>query len=134
MNPENTFREVVFTQNHGNSMMTAVTAKVDAAAVSSSTVQRFVEAARIDASELVVLWESDPIPNSVWYVRKELPAGLKRGIQQALLDMDEKDPELIAFYRERSRDPEMAFVAVDDARFDGLRQIARSLDSMTLLN
>jgi phosphonate transport system substrate-binding protein len=134
LNPEKCFKQVVFAQNHPNTIMTAVSAKADVAAISRSALDRFIERGRIKADELVILWESDPIPSSPWYVRAELPDSLKLAVQQAFVRMEQQQPALLETFRQRVRDPDMVFLASDDTLFDPLRQIALGLDTMNLLN
>lgn len=132
MNPEEAFREVVFTQQHLNSVMTAIAAKVDAAAISETTYRRFLEKGRIKEGELIVLWKSKPVPSAVWYVRGELPAGLKTRFRTAFLEMHQRRPTLIEKFRKAVIDPEMVFVPMADSELDGVREVARNVESMTL--
>lgn len=134
LSPDKSFRRVVFAQNHLNVMMTAVAAKVDAAAMSRSTLDRYVERKRIRREELVVLWESAPIPNSPWYARSDLPTSLKLRLRDAFVNMGERDPALLEMFRTQARDPNMVYLASSDQLFDGLREIARGLESMNLLS
>lgn len=59
LNPEKSFRQVVFAQNHPNTIMTAVSAKADVAAISRSALDRFVARGRISSDERAILWDSD---------------------------------------------------------------------------
>ena len=134
VNPEDTFKEVVFTQTHLNAVMATVAAKVDAATINDRTYKRFLRDGHIQPDDLVVLWESDDIPTSPVFARKELPEGLKRAIQDAYVNLHLRDPELLEDFRHRAMRPELIWVPATDDMWDGLREIAYNIDTMTLLS
>ncbi|MEM7672647.1 MAG: phosphate/phosphite/phosphonate ABC transporter substrate-binding protein [Verrucomicrobiota bacterium] len=134
LNPEEIFREVVFTQTHLNAVMAAVAAKVDASAINERTYSRFIRDGRIKPEELIVLWESENIPTSPVFVRKELPVGLKKAIQEAYINLHLRAPDLMEDFRYRAMRPEMIWVSATDDMWDDLRKIAYNIDTMTLLS
>jgi phosphonate transport system substrate-binding protein len=80
--------------------------------------------------QLVIFGFSDPIPNTPFAVRDELPPQFKAAIRTALLDV-RKDPALIAGYRQWYVDPVAEYPTLKlknvDQFFDGLRDAARFL-------
>ncbi len=80
--------------------------------------------------QLVIFGYSDPIPNTPFGVRDELPAQFKAAIKTALLDI-KKDPKLVASYRQWYVDPVTEFPTLKlknvDQFFNGLRDAARLL-------
>ena len=134
INPENTFKDVVFTQSHLNVIMATVAAKVDAGAMNATSVYRFIRDGRIKEDDLVILWESGNIPASPIFVRSELPTGLKKAIQEAYVNMHIHAPELMDEFRERAMRPDMIYIPASDDMWDELRKVAYNLETMTLLS
>lgn len=133
LKPEDVFKEVVFTQSHLNVCMTTVAGRVDAGGMSRNTYDRMVEAGRIKSEDLHILWESPPIPTGPWFARQALPDGLRQALVDAFVHMDERDPELMAKFREQAQRPDMVWLAADDKMWDGLRAIAYNLETVSLL-
>ncbi|MGB0372790.1 MAG: phosphate/phosphite/phosphonate ABC transporter substrate-binding protein [Opitutales bacterium] len=134
VNPEDVFKEVVFTQSHLNVVMATVAAKVDAGAMNGSTYTRFIRDGRIKEEELIVLWKSGDIPTSPIFVRSELPEGLKAAVREAYVNMHIHAPDLLQGFRDRAMRPNMVYIEANDAMWDGLRETAYNLDTMTLLS
>lgn len=133
IDPQEDFEHLVFSMSHTNSAMALLSAKVDAGGMSRTTRDRLVEAGRMEPDDLVVLWESAPIPTGPVIVRSELPEALKARMRSAYLDLNEEGGAILEALREQADRPDMIFFAADDGMWDGLREIARSLDSMKLL-
>lgn len=80
--------------------------------------------------QLVIFGYSDPIPNTPFGVRDDLPPQFKAAIKSALLDV-KKDPSLVAGYRQWYVDPVTEFPTLKlkntDQFFNGLRDAARLL-------
>ena len=71
------------------------------------------------------LWQSDPIPQDPIAVRGDLPAGLKARLTQILQNLDlkvlpQKDLDVLA-------GDGKSFVAIDDASYDGIRDMVKIL-------
>ncbi len=80
--------------------------------------------------QLVIFAFSDPIPNTPFGVRDELPPQFKTAIREALLDV-RNNPGLVAAYRQWYVDPVKEYPTLKlktvDQFFDGLRDAARFL-------
>jgi ABC-type phosphate/phosphonate transport system substrate-binding protein len=80
--------------------------------------------------QLVIFGYSDPIPNTPFGVRDELPPQFKAVIKTALLDV-RKDPAVVAGYRQWYVDPVTEYPTLKlknvDQFFNGLRDAARLL-------
>lgn len=87
--------------------------------------------------QIVIIGYSDPIPNTPFAVRDELPAEFKSAVKDALLAV-KKDPALIAAYKQWYVDPVTEYPTLKlkstDTFFNGLRDAARllKLDLSTL--
>ena len=139
INPEKDFRKVVFSNNHMASLMTLKAGKVDVAAVQSNMPSSMIKRGRLKEGEIRQIWISPPIPNSPVAVRKDLPADLKRKLQDALANMRTKVPDVYANIYSRSnsyyatQSQNTTYVRVSDATFDGLRRMARGVRTIQLL-
>lgn len=133
LKPERDFKEVVFAMNHTNSAMTIISGKVDVGAFQSSSYRRLIERGRMSPEDINILWRSDPIPNGPVIVRDSLDPEIVAGIAEAYLDMHEVNPWLFQELVRSAGVDGMRFWPADDTMWDGLRDIAYSLDTMQLL-
>ena len=131
--PERDFKEVVFAMNHTNSAMTILSGKVDVGAFQSSSYRRLIERGRMTPDDVRILWQSDPIPNGPVIVRGGLATELIDSITTAFLDMHEANPWLFQELVRSSGVEGMRYWPANDEMWDGLRDIAYSLDTMELL-
>jgi phosphonate transport system substrate-binding protein len=80
--------------------------------------------------QLIIFGFSDPIPNTPFGVREELPPQFKTAIREALLDV-RKDPAVVAGYKQWYVDPVKEYPTLKlkgvDQFYDGLRDAARFL-------
>ena len=99
---------------------------MDAGACMQTLLTHLIETHRLAPDDVRVIWTSDLIPNGPYAVRKALPEDLKKAIQDALVEMPTRDPELMAhinglFHTQSSGS---VLVRVSDASYDGLRKYA----------
>ena len=94
--------------------------QVQAGGLSQEIFKRLVAKGTIDGAKVVVLAESDPIPNYPMVMQADLAPPLKDAIRKAFLDL--KDPAILKTFRAEG------FVATDDKAYDILRETARVLD------
>jgi phosphonate transport system substrate-binding protein len=93
--------------------------QVPAGALSKPIFDSLVARNVIDASKVVQIGLSDPIPNYPIVMQGHLAPGLKQAIRNAFLDM--KDKEVLKSFRVE------AFAATDDKAYDVLRETASVL-------
>jgi phosphonate transport system substrate-binding protein len=137
LDPEHDFKKVVFSNNHIFSAMTLVAGKADIAAISENTLATLKRTGRVKDGAIRTLWTSPRIPNSPIAVRKELPADLKKMLQDAFIEMPATAPEAYAAMfsaTTRLASPDITYVRVTDAAFDGLRAMARNVKHVQLLD
>jgi len=112
-----TFRDIVFAGGHDASILAVGARKVDLGATWEGPYNRAIEAGLITPEDVFVIWRSDGIPNSPIAVRGELDAALIQRIQEAFLDLPQKDPA--AFQQlERMWERNKGYVAVTNADYD----------------
>jgi phosphonate transport system substrate-binding protein len=137
LEPQRDFRKVMFTMNHIASIMTLKAGKVDVGAVQERMLKRYIQAGKLAAGDVRIIWTSPSIPNQPIAVAKTLPAKFKEEIRQAFLDMQQKDntafaamtpPAYAAIIGTRT-----PYVRADDSMFEGLRQMARDVPNLSLL-
>lgn len=122
IDPEKDFKKVLFT-SHLASLMAVKAGKVDAGGFMEGMLTRMQRDGRIKPDDVRVIWRSDPIPNSPIAVRKSLSEDLKKQLQQALLEIPQKDPALwkniSSTYRISIAG--LKYIPVNDHTYDGLR-------------
>ena len=134
LDPDKDFKKSMFSMNHLASAMTLIAGKVDAAAMMESMPQTLVARGKIHPGDIRILWTSPPLPSSPIVVRKGLPESFRREIQQALVEIPERDPELWKMWpRTSSSAPDMVLLPGNDAMFDGLRAMTRNVKNLSLL-
>jgi len=130
LNPETSFKEVVFAGSHPASLLSVKAKKID---IGCSTTElgfyRLVENGSMQLDDLRILWTSDEIINDAISANRNLNPTLIERIKKAYLEVDKKDPKAFAgsiarYYTDASQ---MQFVPTYDSLFDGIRLIAESI-------
>src|SRR5262245_40050312 len=133
LDPDKDFKKTMFSMNHIASAMTLVAGKVDAAAMMENMPKTLAERKLAKPSDFRILWTSPHLPSSPIVVRRDLPADFKRDIQQALIDIPQRDPELWKMWPRTNRTPTAVLIRGNDAMFDELRAMARDVKNLSLL-
>jgi phosphonate transport system substrate-binding protein len=136
LEPQRDFKRVVFSMSHPASLLTLKAGKVDVAASMKRLVDRYEKTGKLGHGDVRVLWVSPNIPNQPVAVRRDLPDAFKEDIRRAFIEMPTKDPE--AWANQTSavapQPADTVYVAANDAMFDGLRAMARSVKNVNLLD
>jgi len=125
IDPDKDFKEVVFGGGHDAVHLAVKAGHVDVGASSDSTYKRLIKSGAISDGDVVIIWESDPIPPSPWAVRKDLDPELKEKIRDALITVHERDPAVIAAFKGWGMKD--AFVKVSDADYEYIRGLAEAM-------
>ena len=80
--------EIEFSGGHENSGIGVFREDYDAAPVCSTCVQRSIQADRIEAEDLKVVWASQPFPEGSFGYYHKLHPDLQEGLETALFDYD----------------------------------------------
>jgi phosphonate transport system substrate-binding protein len=135
--PQRDFKKVVFSMNHPASLMTLKAGKVDVAASMERIINQYQETGKLAKGDVRIIWTSPPIPSQPIAVRKDLPAGFIEEIRRAFIDMPKTDPQAWENLNPASVSgllgSKAPFVPANDAMFDGLRQMARNVKNLSLL-
>jgi phosphonate transport system substrate-binding protein len=132
--PERAFKNTIFTLSHLASAMTVKSGQVDLAVITQNGLANLVQKGRLKSDDLRVIWTSAPIATSVVAVRGGLGALLKEKIQAAYLSFRAEDPVNWSKFQRLFVDPATIWIAAKDSDYDELRQLARSVKHLDLLN
>ena len=124
IDPDKDFKECMFAGGHHTVVLSVKSKKVDVGAVCDKGHNRQIDSGAITPEEIIVIWESDPIPKYPVAVRGDLDPALKKRIQQAFVDMPEKDQEAMKTWGKRYGE---RYIAIDDSTYDYIRNIAKAL-------
>lgn len=80
--------EVEYSGGHENSGIGVFRKDYDAAPVCSTCVQRSIQAGRIEASDLKVIWASNPFPEGSFGYYNKLHPDIQEGFEAAMFDYD----------------------------------------------
>ncbi|MEM6843715.1 MAG: phosphate/phosphite/phosphonate ABC transporter substrate-binding protein [Bacteroidota bacterium] len=120
------FKEVMVSENHIASLYNCITGKIDVTVVNNTTIREYLRRGKIQPDEFKVIWESDPIPRGSIFASETLDDELTQKIQQALVNLYQKDS--VAARRIHYRyDYPVKYIAVDDTYYDSLRAMARAI-------
>jgi phosphonate transport system substrate-binding protein len=133
INPEEDFARTIFTMSHANSAMAIISGKVQAGAISEETYKRMLELGQMKASDMKVLWLSDPIPTGPVMVREGLPPELKQRLRDAYLALNKGDTEVYRTLSAVYRTEDLRFFPANDEQWDPLRKIATNISTMQML-
>ena len=101
VDPDTDFKTCMFAGGHDASGLAVKSGNVDAGAMYDIRYNRLTESGAATPEDLIVIWTSDPIPKSPIAVRGDLDPRLKKRIQQAFVDMPEKDPEAMKAFESK---------------------------------
>jgi len=119
INPKQHFSKLTFSGSHEASILAVTNKKVEVASTNLPDIQQLTKEGKIPRGALRVIWVSKLIPNDPIVVRKDLPDSLRRAVQDALIAMQEKHPEVFA----TAGSVVGGFQKVDDATYQVIREL-----------
>lgn len=132
--PERDFKNTLFTLSHLASAMSVKAGNVDLAVITQNTRANLIKTGRLAEEDLRIVWMSAPIANSVTAARGGLADEFQREIQDAYLSFRTEDPEGWSRFQRLFVDPTTIWVAAHDRDYDGLRELARNVKHLELLD
>lgn len=133
LDPETSFKQVIFAGSHPASMLSVKNKKIDIGCSTNELgYQRLIVNGSLKEGDLKSLWVSDPIINDAICVSKELDNVLIEKIKKAYLEVDQKDPKAFAgsvsrYYSDASH---MQFIPTYDSLYNNIRRIAESIKEL----
>lgn len=122
IDPDNDFSTTFYAGTHNAVQYAVANGKVDAGADSDNSYNRMVDAGEIDPEVNIIIYESEPIPGSPIVVRSDLPAELKKKIQDTLVNMDQQTIHKVDGWGGIAN-----YQVVSDSDYDVIRETARIL-------
>ena len=119
INPKQHFSKLTFSGSHEASILAVLHKKVEVASTNLPDIQQLTREGKVPRGALRVIWVSKLIPNDPIVVRKDLPDSLRQAIQDALVAMQEKHPEVFA----AAGSIVGGFQKVDDAKYQVIREL-----------
>jgi phosphonate transport system substrate-binding protein len=133
LDPEVSFKQVVFAGSHPASMLSVKNKKIDIGCSTNELgYQRLIVNGTLKKGDLKTLWVSDPIINDAICANKNLDKNLIEKIKKAYLEVDRKNPKALAasvsrYYSDASH---MQFITTYDSLYDNIRKIAESIKEL----
>jgi phosphonate transport system substrate-binding protein len=93
-----TFKSVIHTSNHEETVKAVVNYTVDAGVVEERTVKRMVEKGALQPGQIRVIWTTPPYPDNSWSMRGDLPGALKTRIVNAFMKPDKASADRFGVY------------------------------------
>jgi len=141
LNPEKSFKSVVFANNYASAILNAVSGKVDLACTFSLALNRLIYKKMIKKEDYRIIWESEPYVGTPIACRNDLPKELKEKIKNAYLNLAIKEPENWEKFKEKIYNfysPELRkkiiYISSDDSLYNGIRKIAKECKDFNFLN
>jgi phosphonate transport system substrate-binding protein len=119
INPKQHFSKLTFSGSHEASILAVMNKKVEVASTNLPDVQQLTREGKVPRGALRIIWVSKLIPNDPIVVRKDLPDSLRQAIQDALVAMQEKHPEVFA----AAGSIIGGFQKVDDTKYQVIREL-----------
>ncbi len=114
VDPENYFSRVIYSGSHEASILSVKAGKVDGAATNDLDFDRGL-GSHWTKDDFNIIWKSELIPGSPIAARRDLPASLKKSIQDAFLSYNDKDGlEKLKI---------SGYQKTDDKQYDGIREL-----------
>jgi phosphonate transport system substrate-binding protein len=130
--PNEYFGKVVVTGSHENAVLALQQGTVDVAANwynddNESNLLRMARKSMVKAEDFRIIMKSDQIVNSPWAVLADLPADVKKGFQDAMLNMHTKDADAFKKLTDGKGKP---YLAVENAAFDPVIKLITFVDGL----
>jgi phosphonate transport system substrate-binding protein len=119
INPKQHFSKLTFSGSHEASILAVMHKKVEVASTNLPDVQQLTREGKVPRGALRIIWVSKLIPNDPIVVRKDLPDSLRQAIQNSLVALQEKHPEVFA----AAGSIIGGFQKVDDAKYQVIREL-----------
>ncbi|MEM9744816.1 MAG: phosphate/phosphite/phosphonate ABC transporter substrate-binding protein [Pseudomonadota bacterium] len=133
IDPDTDFGRTIFTMSHTNSAMAIMSGKVQAGAMSFKSYERLLKAGHMKEGDIRILWKSEPILTGPVMVRPDLPAELKDRLRNAYLALNESDLPVYEAMKKVYKVDDLRFYPASDSDWDGLRAIARNVQSFDMM-
>jgi phosphonate transport system substrate-binding protein len=126
LDPDQDLGETRFAGGHDASLLAVANGQTDAGAVADVTYRSAIAEGLVAEADVVIVAESDPIPESPFAVRDDLDPGLRERLKRAFLSAHEVlGEETINGILDQNGG---RFVEAPDSLYDPLREVVQTLD------
>jgi phosphonate transport system substrate-binding protein len=119
IDPKKFFSKVTFSGSHEASILAVANKKVEIASTNIPDLQQLTRENKVPRGALRVIWVSKLIPNDPIVVRKDLPASLRSAMQESLVSMKDRNPEVFKEIGAWLG----GFVPADDSKYQVIRDL-----------
>ncbi|MPZ12941.1 MAG: phosphate/phosphite/phosphonate ABC transporter substrate-binding protein [Chloroflexi bacterium] len=125
LNPDTDFAEAIFAGGHDASLLAVANGRVGAGVVCDNCAEGFLAQGIASRDAFRIIGESDPIPNDPWAVRRDLEPAFVEQFRQAMIEVSSNPAAIKALAAYSTL---KGYQAIDDARYDTVRDTARLLN------
>src|SRR5215813_6917941 len=122
IDPKKHFSKVIFSGSHEASILAVANKKVEIASTNLPDLQQLTREGKVPRGGLRVIWVSKLIPNDPIVVRKDLPPSFKQAVQESLITMRGRNPEVFKEIGAWLG----GFVRADDAKYQVVREMSEA--------
>jgi len=136
LQPEKSFKQVMFSDGHSTAMLSIKAHKVDLACTSSSYPIYMMKKGKLSPNDYIVVWKSKPYPTAPISIRHDLPEDFKNLVKKAYIDFSTNDPEnwhnyirMITMFYPDSILEKIVMVEAADSTYDPIRRMAEKMSN-----
>lgn len=131
---ETAFKELSFAENHYATLEKIIAGEVDAGAVAYNILESKIASGEIRKEDVRILWVSEPITQTPAIINSKLDQDLKDKIEEAFLQLHEKDPALwkqvqVNFSARNSSN----FVKAKDEYYNSIRNVSGNIEDLLFI-
>jgi phosphonate transport system substrate-binding protein len=127
LQPERSFKQVLFGMNHTATIMSLVSGKVDVAAVYSTGYEKMVRKGMFKREEAPILWKSEAIISAPTVIRSNFCQSFRDSVRTIMLSMKQRDTAAWKAVSSSWTDTSLIYVSATDSLYTRLRSMASSL-------
>ena len=125
IDPEEHFKEILFSGNHTATILALANNKVDVAGCSYTVFRKMIERGMLKEDEVKILWKSKPLPVDLVTVRKGLSEGFKTRLRDIYLRLAEEVPASANYFYEEWNDSTLVFLPAHDSLYAEIRRLSK---------
>jgi phosphonate transport system substrate-binding protein len=134
LDPEKSFKQVVFSDGHLGAILSIKSHKVDIACTILMVPNYMVSTGKLSKDDFRILWISKPYPAAPVSIRRNLPEGFKKLVKQAFLDFQKNDPKdwnkylrMITLFYPTAVQNKIKYVEAEDSVYNCIRRVAKEM-------
>ncbi len=141
LEPEKSFKQVVFSQGHAEAILSIKAHKADIACTGMYIPAYMVKKGKLSNNDYVIIWKSVTYPSAPLAIREDLPEDFKMKVKKAYLDFPSQEPDLwkkvvsaIAIFYPKEIQNKIIYAAAVDSIYNPIRRIAKEMPYTNFTN